>query len=162
MKDLIQELANIDWRNDKGLVKYSAMKRSKELLAAINSEWMALAKETGFEMLDNSFDADRFMQVVSEATGREIKEIKSKSRVRELVDIRTCCMAILSRKNYWTLKRIGQFFGGRDHTTAVHALNKHRSLVIVDETYRELFNKISDAYDYYCESYKEVEQCQPA
>lgn len=51
-----------------------------------------------------------------------LKDIKSKSRKREIVFPRQMAMAVC--KNAFdkeTLKSIGNYFGGRDHSTVIHA-----------------------------------------
>lgn len=51
-----------------------------------------------------------------------------KSRKREYVQCRQISMYLLWKHSKLTLKEIGEYFGGRDHSTAIHGKD-----VIVDE-----------------------------
>ena len=59
----------------------------------------------------------------------ETKEnLSSTSRKRDLVQMRQMCMFMCKEFTTFSLKSIGDFFGGRDHTTVVHALKTVKDL----------------------------------
>jgi len=56
--------------------------------------------------------------------------IKSNSRKAELKNARFCIMRYLYENCGLSLTSIGYLFGGRDHSTVIHAKNKHRDLCL--------------------------------
>ena len=49
------------------------------------------------------------------------EELQRKSRKREYAEPRQVAMYLLSKYTTMTLKSIGNMFGGRDHSTVIHA-----------------------------------------
>lgn len=68
-------------------------------------------------------------------------EIVVKSRKRERVDCRRICIRLIKNNTGLKEKEIGGFFGGRDRTTVIHALETHEELF---ETDRKYFTKFSE------------------
>jgi len=64
-------------------------------------------------------------------------EIFSKSRRKEIVRPRQIAMYILRKDNGSSFPTIGSSFGGRDHTTAMHACEKIEGDLETDETLRQ-------------------------
>jgi chromosomal replication initiator protein len=68
-----------------------------------------------------------------------VAELKGKSRVQHLAHARSLAMTLCRRLTPASYAEIGRFFGGRDHTTALHACQKIESLAQQDgETSRVL------------------------
>lgn len=82
---------------------------------------------------------------VAMATGWSVDEIKSKSRVSELVLVRQICYYIAYKEECYTFTYIGRELGGRDHTTVMHGVKK-----VVDyyTTKDGLFNQYMEAIRY--------------
>jgi len=59
--------------------------------------------------------------------GVSLEEAKGRSRRREIVLCRHFCMAILYETTEMGLISVGKYFGGRDHTTVIHALDNVES-----------------------------------
>lgn len=78
--------------------------------------------------------------------GFSIAELQSKSRTRTLVNARQIAMYLLRELTEMSLPRIGAEFGGRDHTTVMHADRKIRDLMserhAIYNQVTELTNKI--------------------
>ena len=51
-------------------------------------------------------------------------QVISPSRKREIAYCRFFCMKEVKENTIYTLKSIGQMFGGRDHTSVIHALRE--------------------------------------
>jgi len=51
-------------------------------------------------------------------------QVKSKKRQRAIVQTRQVAMYLLKEINQLTFAQIGELFGGRDHTTAMHSIEK--------------------------------------
>lgn len=72
---------------------------------------------------------------VSEATEISMDALKSKSRKREIVEARQIAMAIMCKERCASLAEIGFFFGGRDHSTVIHARTTVNDLIFTDKSF---------------------------
>jgi chromosomal replication initiator protein len=64
----------------------------------------------------------QIMEVVSEYYNVRIADILSRRRPRSIALPRQICMYIARRATRHSLEEIGAYFGGRDHTTVMHAV----------------------------------------
>lgn len=62
--------------------------------------------------------------------------IRGKRRTKDLVQARHLAMYLLRKELEVSLKEIGRFFGGRDHTTVMHAVDKIHNLLPHSERLR--------------------------
>ena len=85
--------------------------------------------------------ADQIMEATSAYFGVSIEDLVSQSRSRVLVNARQVAMYLCRELTDLSLPRIGQAFGGRDHTTVMHADRKMRQQMAER---RSLFNQIAD------------------
>jgi chromosomal replication initiator protein len=85
--------------------------------------------------------ADQIMQSTSEYFGVSIDDLRGQSRSRVLVNARQVAMYLCRELTDLSLPRIGQAFGGRDHTTVMHADRKIRQQMAER---RSLFNQIAE------------------
>jgi len=83
-----------------------------------------------------SIDLDRIDQGVCEEFDVSRVELHSKKRTRSIVVPRQIAMFLARRHTSASLKEIGHHFGGRDHTTVIHAVEKIQSLNRSDRTFR--------------------------
>ena len=67
--------------------------------------------------------------------------LESKHRIRALVELRYIFF-FLARSMRYNLKDIGQFLGGKDHTTIIHGITTFRNRYETDDMFRELYYKI--------------------
>jgi chromosomal replication initiator protein len=58
------------------------------------------------------------------------------SRKREYVEARKVLSVILLNEQRWTLEKIGQYMGGRDHTTIIHSRNTMYDFYDTDYEFR--------------------------
>lgn len=63
-----------------------------------------------------------------------------KTRKREIVNARQIAMYFLKSFTHFSLKSIGDYFGGRDHTTVIHSLKTVNDLMYSDPDYRQRVN----------------------
>jgi chromosomal replication initiation ATPase DnaA len=75
-----------------------------------------------------------------------MEAIDSKSRIRELVEVRQIMMHILRVYGDYSFKEIGIAFGGRDHSTAIHSKDTVYDLCDTDKAYKAKFEEIKKAY----------------
>jgi chromosomal replication initiator protein len=65
-----------------------------------------------------------------------VAELKSSSRRRAVVAARDVAMYLARQMTGKSLKQIGEYFGGRDHTTVLHGCRKTENLIESDPTTR--------------------------
>ncbi len=85
--------------------------------------------------------ATTIMAVTAEYFGVSIDDLTGGSRTRVLVQARQIAMYLCRELTELSLPKIGQTFGGRDHTTVMHAERKIRSLMIER---RNVYNQITE------------------
>lgn len=71
----------------------------------------------------------------------DIEQIKKRSRVREHCAPRQMLMAALTGRCY-SLRSIGEFFGGRDHTTVIHSRETVKDLCTTDSEYKRVYEEL--------------------
>ena len=69
-------------------------------------------------------DFDRIVQCVRKHYSYELSELKSKARSKELSFVRQVTMFLMKKVTNKSLRDIGDFLGGRDHSTVMHAISK--------------------------------------
>lgn len=101
-----------------------------ELLRDALSELVAGGKKRGVQTKDIVQTIARFYEVDS-------KELISRGRKKEVVRPRQIAMYLLRTELNISYPGIGAYFGGRDHTTALHAYEKISGSVTDDDRLRE-------------------------
>jgi len=71
-----------------------------------------------------------------------LSDLQSKRRVQSVAMPRQVCMYLARRLTNRSLEEIGAFFGGRDHSTVLHAERKIERMVEKDATFRGLVEAI--------------------
>lgn len=66
----------------------------------------------------------RILSVVAKHYGIKTKEVKGKSRKKEIANARHIAAYLLRKELEYPLKRVGEILGGRDHTTIMHSEQK--------------------------------------
>ena len=79
---------------------------------------------------------DRIQETVADYYQVSIDDIKGKRRDKHIVLPRQIAMYVVREETPSSLPMIGQAFGGRDHTTALHSIEKIASEVKEDERLR--------------------------
>jgi len=79
---------------------------------------------------------ESIQQVVSEHFSMEVSLLKAKTRKREVVQARQIAMYFAKDLTHHSLKSIGLHFGGRDHSTVIHALQTVNDLMEIDKDFR--------------------------
>lgn len=81
---------------------------------------------------ENSYDyvVFKIIRIVTDNTGITYEQMKTKSRKREFVESRQICMYLIHKYTKLSLRLIGLKFGGRDHSTVIHACQKVDDLMI--------------------------------
>jgi chromosomal replication initiator protein len=85
--------------------------------------------------------ADQIMASTADYFGVSLEDLRGHSRSRVLVNARQVAMYLCRELTDLSLPRIGQAFGGRDHTTVMHADRKIRQQMAER---RSLYNQIAE------------------
>ncbi len=107
---------------------------------------LALAKEVLKNIVQDIDDVEVNVDYLQKAVAQHYKvaqeQLKSKSRKREVVIARQTAMYLSKQHTHHSLKSIGNYFGGRDHTTVVHAVRTINNLLDTDNTFRRSFESL--------------------
>lgn len=84
--------------------------------------------QTNFEqvMQQNKKSSKNFstlVEMVAQYYSLSIAELKSDSRKKEITQARQILMLLAKKYFNWTLEKIGDYFGGKNHATAIYAIN---------------------------------------
>ena len=82
---------------------------------------------------------------VSRYFGVSTSDILSKRRTQEIAMARQVAMYLTRELTSYSTTRIGDFFGGRDHTTVMHACEKIEELIQTDEETRRAVAKLKSS-----------------
>lgn len=87
--------------------------------------------------------AEVIQKVVARRYGLDPEALKGKKRDKETARARQVAMLLMRELTETSLPGIGQFFGGRDHTTVMHACSSLREQLTGDDTLRELVGELT-------------------
>jgi chromosomal replication initiator protein len=86
-------------------------------------------------------------QVVAEFFNIEVEDIKAHRRTKNITFPRQIAMYIVRELTDFSLPKIGEEFGGRDHTTVIHSYEKIQDLIKTDSevnrVIKDLIHKLS-------------------
>ncbi len=85
----------------------------------------------------------KIIQTVANYFNIEIIDLLGKKRVKELVYPRQITMYLIREKLHHSYPQIGETFGGKDHTTVMHAVDKITKSKKTDRTVDQDVNKIT-------------------
>ena len=108
---------------------------------------LELAQNVLQSLLPNAHETritpDLVMSVAAEYFALTPDELRSSSRTRPLVDARQMAMYLCRELTDLSLPKIGERFGGRDHSTVVHAAGKIRQQMQEKETTYEQVRELT-------------------
>ncbi len=82
------------------------------------------------------------VRVVTERFGVKLSELQSKKRSNAIAFPRQVGMVLARRLTRMSLEEIGGYFGGRDHSTVLHAVKKLNRLSETEPSMRELLTEL--------------------
>lgn len=91
---------------------------------------------------------DAVIQVVVETYKVSIEDLKSSSRRREISLARQVAMYLMRQHTDLSLPKIGELFGGKDHTTVMYACEKISQLRDKDPELSQILRQLSDRINY--------------
>lgn len=93
--------------------------------------------EVGIEFIQKS---------VSEYYGIDVLDLKAKTRKKEIVIARQVSMYFCKEFTNHSLKSIGYHFGGRDHSTVIHAITTVNDMMETDSSFRNAVNELKKKF----------------
>ncbi|MEZ4825721.1 MAG: chromosomal replication initiator protein DnaA [Bacteroidia bacterium] len=85
---------------------------------------------------------DSIQQIVGDHLDIEVEMMKAKTRKRDIVQARQIAMYFAKEMTQHSLKSIGYHFGGRDHSTVIHALQTVNDLIATDKYFKQNVTEI--------------------
>lgn len=115
--------------------------------ASLNKEEvnLELAKQVLRNIVQESHtevSIDYIQKTVANHYSVSLENLKSKSRKREFVAARQVAMYFAKKYTNHSLKSIGHYFGGRDHSTVIHALQAVNDMLDTEPSFRLLFKNL--------------------
>ena len=104
-----------------------------------------LAKDTLQDLTlfqERKISIDNIQKTVCDYYGIRVSDLKGKRRNRQIARPRQVAMALAKELTSMSLPDIGDAFGGRDHTTVIHACKKVDELSRTDSKIEEDYNSL--------------------
>ena len=95
------------------------------------------------ELAQQAPTVDRIQQAIAAALDLPIHDLSSAKRNRQVVYARQLAMYLCRELTPLSLPAIGQRFGGRDHSTVLHAHRQIRTKIFSDQVTRQLVEKLT-------------------
>ena len=96
---------------------------------------------------DKIIKVDNIQRVVADYYNIKITDLLSKQKSRDVARPRQMAMALTKEFTNHSLPEIGGFFGGRDHTTVLHAVRTIKKLIVnnvdIQDDYQNLSRKLA-------------------
>lgn len=91
---------------------------------------------------DKQVSLDNIKRIVAEYYKIKVGDLMSKRRSRSIARPRQVAMALAKELTHYSLPEIGDAFGGRDHTTVIHACRKIKELRETNADIREDYKNL--------------------
>lgn len=101
------------------------------------------ASESPLKPLRGQITAELIQRVVAKRFGLDPDALIGKKRDKETARARQVAMLLMRDLTETSLPGIGQLFGGRDHSTVLHACNNIREQIPVDDTLKQLVEDLT-------------------
>jgi chromosomal replication initiator protein len=111
---------------------------------------LTLAKEVLRDLVDDeqaSLTIEEIQRIVCEYLNIDEDRVRGKTRKREVVRARQIAMYFCKQLTQNSLKTIGLHFGGRDHSTVIHANNTVEDQMETDEQFENTVKEIGRKLD---------------
>lgn len=150
------------WTVDIAALELLAADRSRNVpeILGLLMQWYQSAAAEG-TLLDAAFARKQLghsssaatpsLRTIAEQTARRfaltVGDLKSESRRRTIVAARDTAVLLMRRLTKKSLQEIGDYFGGRDHTTVMHSCRKAEIALDVDPEARALFAELQQSIE---------------
>jgi chromosomal replication initiator protein len=96
--------------------------------------------------IETEVGIDFIQKSVAEYYGIAIEDLKAKTRKKEIVVARQVSMYFCKEFTNHSLKSIGYHFGGRDHSTVIHAITTVNDIMETDSSFRNAVNELKKKF----------------
>ena len=111
---------------------------------------LTLAKEVLRDMVKDTrvnLTIEEIQRIVCEYFDMPEDLVRAKTRKREVVQARQVAMFFAKQLTQHSLKTIGLHFGGRDHSTVIHANQSVENQIETNQKFREMIDEIRHKID---------------
>jgi len=105
-------------------------------------------KERLGDGISADISAEDIINRVADLTNIRSDDIVGPSRRKEVAEARQIAVYLCRELLGLSLSTIGMHFGGRDHTTALHACNKIRNALKSDKRFNRIVGKVKDDFSF--------------
>ena len=120
------------------LIAHSTITKKEIDIELAKSIISKIVKDTNREI-----DINYIQEIVSKFFNISIEEMKDKARNKEIVIARQVAMYFSKDFTNNSLKSIGFHFGGRDHSTVIHAVQSVNDMIDTDNIFRKNIEEIN-------------------
>src|SRR5207237_7384199 len=92
---------------------------------------------------------EQIQRKVAEAYGIKLSDLKAKNRTKAIAFPRQIAMYLARQLTHASLSEVGRAFGGKDHTTVLHAVDKVQVLLQEDPKLRKTIDGIINGITLY-------------
>ena len=110
--------------------------------SAINTAFVKESLKDLLALQDKQVSIENIQRTVAEYFKIKISDLHSKRRSRSIARPRQVAMALAKELTQHSLPEIGDAFGGRDHTTVLHACRKVKELRETNQDIREDYSNL--------------------
>ena len=109
---------------------------------SINADFAQEALRDLLTVQERAVSLPNIQKTVADYYQLRVADLLSKKRTRSLARPRQVAMALAKELTEHSLPEIGDSFGGRDHTTVLHACRLIKELIATDGRMREDWDKL--------------------
>ena len=120
------------------VIAYSTLTKREVDISLANEALKDLISSTKARKID----VDLIKATVAEYFNIKIEDFESKKRTRQIAYPRQVAMYISRELTDLSLPKIGEEFGGRDHTTVIHACDKINNDISVDYEFKQKIDSV--------------------
>ncbi|HTL47970.1 MAG TPA: chromosomal replication initiator protein DnaA [Verrucomicrobiae bacterium] len=93
---------------------------------------------------EKKISMEKVQRLVSEYFHIKVSDLRSKRRTKSVAEPRQIAMYLIRTLTTHSFPEIGEYFGGRDHTTVLHAYNKVSKDILTDTKKMRMLEEIKD------------------
>lgn len=113
------------------LIAHASLNREEISLSLAKTIMKNIVKD-----IETEVSIDFIQKSCSEYYGIKVEDLKAKTRKKEIVIARQVAMYFSKEFTNHSLKSIGYHFGGRDHSTVIHAVQSVNDLIETDPSFK--------------------------
>lgn len=91
-----------------------------------------------------SVKAQNIINLACEIYGVTYTDVFKRTRSKHIKETRQICMYLIKKNLPYSLIFIGDVFGGYDHTTVIHAINRITDLIDTEPEFKEKIKAIEE------------------